>query len=90
MRRRRTDAFGLSFLDCICCGFGAVILFYVMMSAQGGIRRVQRTDDLKSEVNRLAERVEAGTRSLVVLRTELETAKSETATEEASAVRLLA
>jgi hypothetical protein len=90
LRRRRTDTFGLSFLDCICCGFGAVILFYVMMSAQGGIRRVHRTDDLKSEVNRLAERVDAGTRSLVVLRNTLEKTQSDTATEEANAVRILA
>jgi hypothetical protein len=90
LRRRRTDTFGLSFLDCICCGFGAVILFYVMMSAQGGIRRIHRTDDLKSEVNRLAERVDAGTRNLVVLRNVLEKTQSDTATEEASAVRLLA
>jgi len=25
-RRRNVEAFSLSFLDCICCGFGAIIL----------------------------------------------------------------
>jgi hypothetical protein len=29
-RKRRSEAFGLSFLDCICCGFGAVILLLVL------------------------------------------------------------
>ena len=29
--RRETGAAGLSFLDCICCGFGAVILLLVIV-----------------------------------------------------------
>ena len=29
-RRRRVEAFSLSFLDCICCGFGAIILLLVL------------------------------------------------------------
>ncbi len=28
-RRRSVEIFSLSFLDCICCGFGAVILFCI-------------------------------------------------------------
>src|SRR6185312_14421536 len=31
MRRRRSvEVFSLSFLDCICCGFGAIILLLVL------------------------------------------------------------
>jgi hypothetical protein len=30
MRRRQTQVFSLAFLDCICCGFGAVILIFVL------------------------------------------------------------
>ena len=30
MRRRQTSVFSLAFLDCICCGFGAVILIFVL------------------------------------------------------------
>lgn len=37
MRRRKTrrsfDVFNLSFLDCICCGFGAMILLFVLSKA---------------------------------------------------------
>ena len=29
-RRRNVEAFSLSFLDCICCGFGAIILLLVL------------------------------------------------------------
>ena len=29
-RRRATEAFSLSFLDVICCGFGAVILLLMI------------------------------------------------------------
>ena len=29
-RKRETEVFSLSFLDCICCGFGAVLLLFVL------------------------------------------------------------
>ena len=29
-RRRELEIFSLSFLDCICCGFGAIILLFVL------------------------------------------------------------
>jgi len=35
-KRRRLEVFSLSFLDCICCGFGAMILIFVLsIGAQG-------------------------------------------------------
>ena len=30
IRRRPTTVFSLAFLDCICCGFGAIILIFVL------------------------------------------------------------
>jgi hypothetical protein len=30
LRRRNIEVFSLSFLDCICCGFGAIILLFVL------------------------------------------------------------
>ena len=30
LKRRETEVFSLSFLDCICCGFGAIILIFVL------------------------------------------------------------
>jgi hypothetical protein len=79
MRRRRVEVFSLSFLDCICCGFGAVVLFYTIVAGQSGIQRIKRSDALQAEVNRLEEEVLIGTRNLVLLRNTLEKTQSDTA-----------
>jgi len=33
--RRDTETFSMSFLDCICCGFGAIILLLVVRLIRG-------------------------------------------------------
>ena len=33
-KKRQTDIFSLSFLDCMCCGFGAVILLFMIINSQ--------------------------------------------------------
>src|SRR5436190_15658793 len=71
-KRRAFEVFTLSFLDCICCGFGAVVLFYTIVQAQSGIEEVRRIDDLTGEVKKLEEEVLDGTRNLVRLRNTLE------------------
>jgi hypothetical protein len=78
-RRRTTEVFTLSFLDCICCGFGAVILFYTIVSAQSGVAQTRATDSVAAEVNRLDEQVLTGTRGLAALRDTLEKTRAETA-----------
>lgn len=78
-RRRTTEVFTLSFLDCICCGFGAVILFYTIVSAHSGIAQTQATDTLSAEVSRLDSEVLTGTRDLAALRDTLEKTRSEVA-----------
>jgi hypothetical protein len=79
MRRRRVEVFSLSFLDCICCGFGAVVLFYTIAAGQAGLRRIDRNDQLAAEVSRVEEQVLEGTRHLVVLRNTLEKTSAESA-----------
>ncbi|MET0280953.1 MAG: vWA domain-containing protein [Steroidobacteraceae bacterium] len=88
LRRRRVDVFTLSFLDCICCGFGAVVLFYTIIAGQSGIKRMRVTDQLQAEVNRLEEEVLVGTRNLVVLRNTLQKTQAETAAAAARARQL--
>jgi hypothetical protein len=54
-RRRETEIYSLSFLDCICCGFGAVLLIFILTIAR-------KTDVDKSDVDAAREqlrRVEA-------------------------------
>ena len=89
MRRRRTEIFSMSFLDCICCGFGAVVLFYVIVSAQTGERRLRRNDDLAAQVNRLDEEVLEGRKNLVALRNTLEKTDQEKARAAGRADRVL-
>ena len=80
MARRRTfEVFTLSFLDTICCGFGAVILFYTILSAQSGVVRLRETDTLTAEVSRLREEVLSGERNLAVLRDTLAHTRNDTA-----------
>ncbi len=78
-RRRTTEVFTLSFLDCICCGFGAVILFYTIVSARSGLVQTQATDTLSAEVTRLDEQVLTGSRNLAALRDTLEKTRKEVA-----------
>jgi hypothetical protein len=78
-RRRTTEVFTLSFLDCICCGFGAVILFYTIVSARGGFADTLMTDRMTAEVSRLDEQVRGGTRNLAALRDTLAKTHAETA-----------
>ena len=52
-RRRKMEVFSMSFLDCMSCGFGAVILFFMIINSQ-----VIRTTDappqeLQGETTRL-------------------------------------
>ena len=70
--RRAFEVFTLSFLDCICCGFGAVVLFYTIVQAQAGAQEILRLDQLTGEVRKLEEEVKVGMRNLVLLRNTLE------------------
>src|SRR5689334_18442913 len=81
MRRRRAiEVFSLSFLDCICCGFGAVILFYVIISARTGITSTQRMENLASEVARLQQELVTGRENLVQLRNTVDKTNAQNAT----------
>jgi hypothetical protein len=67
-RKRRFTAFNLSFLDVMSCGFGAVVLVYLIMNhaIETEIRNLNA--DQMSEVNMLEEDVLDGEEGLVKLR----------------------
>ncbi len=78
-KRRETEVFSLSFLDCICCGFGAVLLVFLLTVSQKQLvdksvvddvqRRVQQT---KTDVNLSNEDLARLGRSVAALRLELD------------------
>lgn len=67
-RRRETNIFSLSLLDCICCGLGALTLFHLIVASRSG--RVQRANAevLQGEVDKRQQEVLEGQERLVELR----------------------
>jgi hypothetical protein len=89
-KRRAFEVFTLSFLDCICCGFGAVVLFYTIVQAQKGAQEILRLQQLTGEVSKLEEEVKVGMLHLVQLRNTLEKTDEDAATAQARALRVAA
>jgi len=52
-RRREIETFGLSFLDCICCGFGAIILLLVLSKTAEPSRLEATLEELQAVVANL-------------------------------------
>jgi len=77
MARRRAEAWSMSFLDVISCGFGAVVLFYTIISAQAGLARIEESRDLSNEASRLEQQVLEGYKHLAELRNALATTDEE-------------
>jgi hypothetical protein len=73
MARRSINVISMSFLDAMTCGFGAVILFYMVIVANIDLRHDEALRDVSAEVNRMEIRVVAGRRNLVELRDSLAT-----------------
>ena len=54
-RRRNVEAFSLSFLDCICCGFGAIILLLVLSKIYEPVVLEKSKQDLDLLIAKLQE-----------------------------------
>jgi hypothetical protein len=70
-RRRNMNVFSLAFLDAITCGFGAIILFYMIIVANIDLRHDLVVEDVAGEVNRMEIRVLAGRKNMVQLQQDL-------------------
>ncbi len=71
MARKQLNVFSLSFLDAMTCGFGAVILFFMIINANIDLRREAVLEDLASEVDRMELKVLTGRKNLVQLKDDL-------------------
>ena len=71
MARKRLNVFSLAFLDAMTCGFGAVILFFMIINANVDQRRTVILDDLSAEVDRMELKVLTGRKNLVQLKQDL-------------------
>jgi len=89
MERRRISVFSLSFLDCICCGLGAVILLFVIVNAKSAAQRDEMTSDLRGEVARMEKDVLEGKKDLIEARNTLEKILEELANTEGLSNRII-
>ncbi len=55
--RRDTETFSMSFLDCICCGFGAIILLLVLNEVGQPIQLEQAKVDLDAQIVKMEKEV---------------------------------
>jgi len=72
----------MSFLDCMSCGFGAVILFFMIINSRSDVEPNDQTKALQAETNKLEIEVLQGRKNLALARTSIQ--KLETEEEEAS------
>jgi hypothetical protein len=71
MARRPVNVISMSFLDAMTCGFGAIILFFMIIAANIDLRQDEVLEDVSAEVDRMEIRVIAGRNNLVRLREDL-------------------
>jgi von Willebrand factor type A domain len=88
-RRRKFDIFSMSFLDTICCAFGALVLLYMILNAAGSRVFQKDTAAIRAEVDKLEEEVLRGYADLVALRNSLKTTSSEAERAEGLSDRVL-
>lgn len=83
-KRRSFEIFSMSFLDCISCGFGAVILLYMIINAQVTHDTDQPTQRLMAEVSKLEYEILDERKDLVLAKNtieELDNERAQAATE---------
>lgn len=81
-KKESGEIFGLSFLDCICCGFGAVILLFILTTRDDGKIVAQTTGVFEAEVEKAEEQLEKGKLNLskivnTIEKTEMEIVEAE-------------
>ncbi len=81
-KRRQFDVFSLSFLDVMSCGFGAVILIFIVIHHSTETTAQEINIDLMAEIKKLEIEVEEGTDNLVELKTTIKETDDEIVTTE--------
>ncbi len=81
-KHRSGDIFSMSFLDCMSCGFGAVILFFMIINSNSDVTNNEQNKALQAETDKLEIEVLEGRKNLALARTSIQ--KLETEEEEAA------
>jgi hypothetical protein len=86
--RRDIEVFSLSFLDCICCAFGAIILLFVLSKFAEPMIIEEVREDLQSVIARLEEEIFEIRGETAVLNRELTVRKEQLSEEKIKLARL--
>jgi uncharacterized protein (UPF0335 family) len=89
-KRRPIEVFSMSFLDCMSCGFGAVILFFMIINAQVRQTTEQDPTSLMSETRKLEVEILDGRKNLVLARNTIEQLEDEKETAEGRIAQIIA
>ena len=88
-RKRDTNIFSLSFLDIMSCGFGAVILIYIIINHATVTTSQKLNAQLLAEVKKFEIEVKEETENLIILRNTAEAQKDEVVTTEQLAIEVI-
>lgn len=89
-KRRQFEVFSMSFLDCMSCGFGAVILFFMIINAQVRETTEKDPDTLMAETRKIEVEILEGRKDLVLARNTLEELETEKTTAEGQIAQIIA
>jgi len=87
-RRRNVEAFSLSFLDCICCGFGAIILLLVLSKIYEPVIIEKTQDDLEQLIALLQQELFDIRGETAVINRELESVQTQASSTKLRLARL--
>ncbi len=88
-KRRPFEVFSMSFLDCMSCGFGAVILFFMIINAQ--VRETtENPSDLMAETRQIEIEILDGRKDLVLAKNTVEDLTSEKDSAEGMIAQIIA
>ncbi len=77
MKRRNINPFNLAFLDVMFCGFGAVILFFMIINANTYERREKTTTVVQAEVDQIDQEILDAQKFLVELKNSIQNIENE-------------
>ena len=89
-RRRQFEVFSMSFLDCMSCGFGAVILFFMIINAQVKETTEQDPTELMAETRKLEIEILDGRKNLVLAKNTMADLTEEKQTAEGQIAQIIA
>jgi hypothetical protein len=87
-KRRNIEAFSLSFLDCICCGFGAIILLLVLSKIYEPVIIEKTQDDLEQLIALLQQELFDIRGETAVINRDLESVRAQTSSSKLQVARL--